>query len=155
MKPIDSWTFRVDGLRLYSEANTRDHWRKRHARTKAQHWAIWAAMVPIRGELFRRIKTWQANRSILEVRITRIGPRKLDCDNLSGSAKAVRDAIAKGLGVDDGSPMYRWVYAQAKGPYAVEIELVRPLEATDRTALELYNAGTRAHIERMYGGGDG
>jgi hypothetical protein len=63
------------------------------------------------------------------VTLTRIGPRDLDSDNLAGSAKAVRDAVARWLGVDDGprAPV-EWRYAQerpAKGAkrYAVRITI--------------------------------
>lgn len=48
------------------------------------------------------------------VTITRIGHRTLDTDNLAISAKAVRDAIARQYGVDDGDPRYTWEYAQEK-----------------------------------------
>jgi hypothetical protein len=37
-----------------------------------------------------------------QVVITRIGPRKLDSDNLSIGAKAIRDCVADFLGCDDG-----------------------------------------------------
>lgn len=55
--------------------------------------------------------------------ITRVGPRRLDDDNCAGACKHVRDAIAKELGIDDGSPELRWVYEQAKGRYGVRVTL--------------------------------
>lgn len=58
------------------------------------------------------------------VTITRIGKRKLDSDNLAISAKHVRDGIADAYGVDDGSDLYTWNYAQEIGKdYAVRIEI--------------------------------
>lgn len=48
------------------------------------------------------------------VTLTRLAPRKLDDDNLASAFKAVRDAVAEWLGVDDGSDQYQWVYRQAK-----------------------------------------
>ena len=57
------------------------------------------------------------------IRITRIGPRKLDGDNLHSSAKYVRDAIAAKIGIDDGSDQYVWEYAQRIGPYGVDVEI--------------------------------
>lgn len=56
--------------------------------------------------------------------LTRVGPRKLDTDNLASSLKSVRDGIADWLGVDDGSPQLDWQYAQKRGGYAVEVEVI-------------------------------
>jgi hypothetical protein len=52
----------------------------------------------------------------LTVTITRIAPRKLDCDNLVGSAKACRDGVADWLGVDDRTSRSGvvWAYDQGK-----------------------------------------
>ena len=47
------------------------------------------------------------------VRITRVGPKRLDDDNLSRAAKAPRDGVADWLGCDDGDPRVSWHYAQA------------------------------------------
>ena len=58
------------------------------------------------------------------ITITRIGPRKLDSDNLAGSAKHVRDGVADWLGIDDGDERLTWEYAQRSGGagvYACEI----------------------------------
>lgn len=59
------------------------------------------------------------------VTITRLGPRKLDSDNLAASAKSVRDEIAKQFGVDDGDEdAYVWRYAQEKSKeYGVRVEI--------------------------------
>lgn len=62
----------------------------------------------------------------LTVTITRIGPRKLDDDNLEGACKYVRDQIARKVGIDDGSDQYTWLYGQRKGKpgeYGVEVEI--------------------------------
>ena len=60
----------------------------------------------------------------LVVTIVRIGPKALDGDNLQGSAKAVRDEVAKYLGVDDADTETRvtWAYRQERGKYGVRIE---------------------------------
>lgn len=58
------------------------------------------------------------------VTLTRVGPRRLDDDNLAGSLKGVRDAIAAALGVDDRDPKVQWVYGQypaGRGHYWVEV----------------------------------
>jgi hypothetical protein len=58
------------------------------------------------------------------VTITRIGPRKLDSDNLASACKYVRDAVAIAVGEDDGSDLYTWVYKQQTGKiYGVDIEI--------------------------------
>jgi hypothetical protein len=41
--------------------------------------------------------------------------RRLDDDNLSGGAKALRDAVARWIGIDDGSPRLAWEYHQVIG----------------------------------------
>lgn len=48
------------------------------------------------------------------VTLTRLGPRKLDSDNLAGSFKAIRDGVADALGIDDGSELIQWEYRQEK-----------------------------------------
>lgn len=42
----------------------------------------------------------------------------LDGDNLQGSLKAPRDAVAAWLGRDDADPSINWAYAQAPAPRA-------------------------------------
>ena len=46
------------------------------------------------------------------VRLTRLGGRELDDDNLRRAVKAVRDTGAAWLGVDDADPRARWRYRQ-------------------------------------------
>jgi len=62
----------------------------------------------------------------LVVTIVRIGPKALDGDNLQGSAKGVRDEVARYLGVDDADTETRvtWRYAQEKSRgYGVRVEI--------------------------------
>lgn len=63
------------------------------------------------------------------VHITRVGPAKLDDDNLQSACKYVRDAIAAIIGVDDGNTWaYQWKYYQrkeGKGIYYVEVQIER------------------------------
>ncbi len=59
----------------------------------------------------------------LLVTITRIGPRRLDDDNLQGACKYVRDQIASVVGVDDGSNLYTWHYEQKTGKFGVDIDI--------------------------------
>lgn len=59
------------------------------------------------------------------VRITRIGEKTLDRDNLGRALKAIQDTIAAMLKVDDGSPMIEWDPRQQveKGYLGVVIEV--------------------------------
>lgn len=59
----------------------------------------------------------------LTVTITRVGPRRLDDDNLQGACKYVRDQIAAVVGVDDGNSKYTWIYKQRTGGYRVEVDI--------------------------------
>lgn len=95
--------------KLISEANAREHWAIKNKRKKAQHFAVNAAWIAagLNGKAF----FWP-----LTITLTRIGPRKLDSDNLAGSFKAAQDQVARCLAVDDGDEArVRWVYAQTKG----------------------------------------
>jgi hypothetical protein len=88
---------------IRSEANLRQHHMVRHRRVKAQHEAVQWALVKHKPP---------KSASNITVTLTRVGIRKLDDDNLAGGFKAVRDAVARWIGIDDGSPIYRWVYNQ-------------------------------------------
>ena len=58
------------------------------------------------------------------VTITRLAPTSLDSDNLQGSAKHVRDAIAAWLGVDDRDPRVTWHVGQERQKtYGVRLAL--------------------------------
>lgn len=58
------------------------------------------------------------------VTLTRVAPSSgLDDDNLRGSLKHVRDAVARWLRVDDGDrALVRFVYRKRRGPWGVDIE---------------------------------
>ncbi len=63
------------------------------------------------------------------VTLTRIGKRKLDSDNLQGGFKAIRDAIAKAFGIDDGSDRWGWRYDQrVEKRYGIEITIERSVQ---------------------------
>ncbi len=107
-------------MRLMSEANTHQHWRKKYERNKRQQKAvklIWLSQRPVVAIPCR-------------VCFTRIGPRTLDSDNLAYCFKAIRDELAglirpglvagqadaDGQGID-------WSYSQEKGLYGIRIEI--------------------------------
>lgn len=104
-------------IKTESEANKREHWAKKYKRSESQR-AM--AMANLKSEIAKRGKVdW--NMPIV-VKLTRIGKRRLDDDNLARSFKAVRDGIADALNIDDGSDCLRWHYAQTTGKeYAIEV----------------------------------
>lgn len=51
----------------------------------------------------------------LIVTMTRIAPRGLNDDNLTGAFKHVRDGIAESLHTTDENPQIKWVCAQERG----------------------------------------
>ena len=106
-------------VRIVSEMNQRCHWSVRKRRFDAQRTAVWAAWPRKRGKAITLPMP-------VTVTLTRIGPRKLDSDNLAGGAKACRDEIARILGVDDGSDAITFIYKQEKGSpklYALQIRI--------------------------------
>ena len=110
-------TILIPGLKTVSEANLREHWRSRAARTKAQKDIVTLMLRPtVAGKMLKLAP--------LVVTMTRMSPGPgLDTDNMVGSQKHVRDAIAKVLGVDDKDPRVEWVVKQKKGPWAVEVHI--------------------------------
>ena len=102
-------------IRVVSEANQRCHWATRHRRFKKQKDAVRLLLKPL-------IRGFSVDGKIT-ITLTRYGKRKLDTDNLAGAFKAVRDAIAKLLGIDDGSERLVWKYEQKKGDYAIKIKI--------------------------------
>lgn len=101
-----------------SEANRRDTWgkikRKKEQREKTIAEVSAAlghgAALPPHGPWF--------------LRLTRISPKSLDrAVNLPSALKAVEDAMAAVLGVDDGSPMLETSCDQQKGKPAVLVEV--------------------------------
>lgn len=113
--------------RLVSEANAREHWATRAKRAKAHR-------TMARGTLRLHHAPIPAP---CRITITRIGKRRLDDDNLAGSAKAIRDGVADWLGIDDGDPRLTWRYAQEIGrDYAVRI-LVEPWGAAHQAAADV------------------
>jgi hypothetical protein len=102
--------YRIDGMKLESKLNQRVHWTVRSKQARLQ-----------REAAFYSVKKHELH---CIVKITRVGPRALDDDNLAGSCKSIRDGIADRLGIDDRSEAVAWRYAQRKGPYGVEIEFL-------------------------------
>ncbi len=107
-------------VRIESNANLREHWATRARRNKRQRSVIqWH---------LRALGSIPKPAGQLVVTITRIAPRRLDDDNAIGGCKAVRDAIAEWLGIDDGSEQVAWRYGQERG---------RPREYACRVRIEV------------------
>ena len=106
----------IPGLKLVSEANTHDHWRNRHGRSKKVKESVRAALRA----------SGEPPPLPLRVTITRVAPGELDDDNACRSAKVTRDLVAEYVGVDDGDPRYTWIVRQRAGrprEYGVEIRI--------------------------------
>ncbi len=130
IKAIDALLPRPRGLCLQfalhtvSEANARDHHHVKARRVQVQRQTTWAQLAASE----RNPDCYQRPRVVL----TRVAARLLDDDNLRSALKAVRDAVAGWLGLDDGprSPI-TWSYRQetTKSPLwsvRIEIEEVSP-----------------------------
>ena len=109
-------------VRIISEANSRQHWRKAAARKRVHR-------MTARTVLQFHPKP-KGEPELFTITLTRVAPRKLDDDNLASGFKAVRDGVADWLGIDDGSPRIKWQYAQHKsdGHYTawVKVEWTKP-----------------------------
>lgn len=84
------------------------------------------------GGLFRGPVTRLPARFFV-VHLCRVSPRALDDDNLGGALKAVRDGIARAIGINDRSPLVRYVPSLqrgAPGEHLLRVELyVEPGDA--------------------------
>ena len=100
-------------IRLVSVANTRECWQAKAGRAQA-HRRAGFLMTP-KDVALPAIVT-----------ITRIGPKRMDDDNVVSACKALRDSIAQRIGVDDGCDQITWRYGQRVGgrsEYAAEVTI--------------------------------
>lgn len=110
--------------RVVSEANRREHWAVAHRRAKAQKEAVelaWA-LSPMKRPEFPRHQTVATP---LTVTLEHVGPR-MDDDNLARAFKAVRDELARLIGIDDGDARLSWVYRQRTGAPAGVVVTLEP-----------------------------
>lgn len=108
-------------IRTVSEANSSEHWTKKHRRKQAQRFALEFGLAWYKKEI----------RLPCHITLTRIAPRSLDTgDNLPCSFKHIRDVIAelitgdKRPGLADSDERLTWEYKQEKGKpkqYAIRI----------------------------------
>lgn len=69
----------------------------------------------------------------LIITLTRIAPSAMDDDNLAGVLKGIRDGVAARLGIDDGSPLVRWLYRQERRGVREYAVVVRVEALSERT----------------------
>ena len=119
-------TARVD-VTLLRGQNNREHHRVRAQRVAAERKAtldaLWSADM---GDQFGDLEH-ATHEPDFAARVTLTRPYQvtpLDCDNLSASFKAVRDAVARYLLLDDASDRLHWVYRQE--PAAVVGKSTKP-----------------------------
>ncbi len=104
-------------IRTVSLTNQRGHWARKARRARVERNAArWTCVQQGVG----------VPRAPLVITLTRFAPRKLDSDNVCGALKSIRDGVADALGIDDGSDLITWVYAQEKAKdYSVSIRIER------------------------------
>lgn len=110
MTAIPTITARIETTLLRGQ-NNREHHRVRALRVAAEREATLAAL---HADGWHGAD-WLQREPAAGARVTLTRPyasQPLDCDNLSASCKAVRDAVAQYLGVDDASARLHWVYRQ-------------------------------------------
>jgi hypothetical protein len=109
-----------------STANLREHWSKRARRVANERRTVEAMWRSVEQRAMRNIVQGKRVRS---VGFVRVGKRLLDSDNLGGALKAVRDEIARQLGIDDGPTTgIAWRYAQSTGR---EVGVLVEIEVSD------------------------
>jgi hypothetical protein len=120
MKLLTQWHIPI---RAVSESNISEHWTSKSKRHKTQKYWIY----------FKYNQRKEKIPLPCLVKLTRIGKRMLDSDNLAVSMKWIRDAIAdilipgKPPGHADNDPRISWEYSQQIGKeYAVIIEFYNP-----------------------------
>ncbi len=132
-------------LKLVSEANKKEHWAVKGRRVNKQKEDT-ALLLRVKINPFRE----HFRRGAL-VTITRFGPKKMDTDNNTGSAKYVRDTIAKLIGVDDRyDDVVEYRVLQAIGPYKVHvrIEAREPKSQVVLDAPAVVNRGAKRRVRK-------
>lgn len=114
-------------VRIESANVMRDrHWSIRKRKTDEQKSAVfWSYRKATSGRGRHYAMRLLADQHVT-VTLTRIGPRKLDSDNLTSGFKSVRDQVADILGVDDGDERVEWICRQERGrprEYAARIRI--------------------------------
>jgi len=114
-------------LRLVSLLNKREHHMAAANRAASHRNAVRIAVRTL--PLARAMRLGERAGLQLLVTITRVAPRELDDDNLTASAKHVRDGVADALGLaSDRDQRVLWRVQQRRGEpreYAAEVRIER------------------------------
>jgi hypothetical protein len=107
-------------IRTVPGLNAREHWRARSRRVKEERRVTGLLLSPVVKPV-----------TPCSVLLTRVAPSNgVDDDNLAGALKAVRDEVARWIGVDDKDrATVRYLYEQRRGPWGVEIAFGSPVSA--------------------------
>lgn len=109
--------------------NSREHWSVRARMRSSERRAVAFAYTSATRSYRDRASLWSKSPHIpVRIALTRIGPRFLDSDNVQGALKAIRDEVAKQLGLDDGDERLTWAYSQERGKYGVRV-VIEAMEA--------------------------
>lgn len=101
------------GVRVQSEANLRQHYMERYRRSRMQRECTTIALI---REMGTQGKDWKGKYQIRPIRLKGHGQRDFDSDNLWISFKAVRDATAQYLGIDDGDSRIEFLHPIQRKP---------------------------------------
>lgn len=116
--------FAVVPVRTVNVTNAREHWATRQRRTKAEHDAVYAALLPHYGKRDRL-------RNGCRITITRIAPKEVGASNLHATLKGIIDAVAMFVlggtsGQYDDDPRLEWKLEQrtaGRGVYGVTVAI--------------------------------
>lgn len=121
-------TFTIAG-KLDSKSNDHHgHWSQRHKKSRLQRdHATYATLNAFRTHERVDPAIWffDASRDVVQVRLVRCSPRRLDDDNLRDAFKSVRDGIADQFGVADNHKRLAFEYDQeiTKGPQSSHVRI--------------------------------
>lgn len=96
-------------VKVVSEMNSREHWSAKLKRKKSQQMATMLSLATLGMSPDQRKASFVKGATIT---FERIGGKRMDDDNLRSAFKHCRDAVAKWLGIDDGSKLLTWKYEQ-------------------------------------------
>lgn len=107
-------------LRTGLGLNSREHWRVRQRRVKAERMLTSLAA--------RTHRLPDCRLGLVVVTLVRLSPgtRPMDSDNLPGAMKALRDQLAAEMLIDDADPRVEWRYGQERAKkHAVRVEMAQ------------------------------
>lgn len=114
-------TVLIDGLRIRSEPNIRQHWAAKHPRKKSQELIV--------REAFHHARPFFFKTGPLAVRFHRIGGKRMDVGNLGAAFKFIEDELFRAIGRDDGEQEIKITYTQeparVRGYFGIQMSIDR------------------------------